>query len=425
MKKIIATVILLIFVILSCTNVFAMKTVSVELYSHYGDTSQEYNSLISSDGAEKPEGLSSVIVTEILGEKYVTGKYGSPYFKPIKYNEILEYAFPSEEYVITNDGYYTRNIVNDDSDSRSKRTMFYGVKLYDKEFNLVKEHNFGGYVYEIAYIDGLYYSKYADNQNTNPHTVTQVAVSSDFDEWTETEAEDIPKSNSENIIADNKVKFNGQNDFTEILYEDEPLSQAYYQTMFGDWFVKSTNTIHYQNLYLTKDNIYFIQLKNEDSRMYITFKFVNQNEENFIIRDTNEVMLVPKSELYSAMNELEEAPYVLLNDKILGFSQPPVMESDRILVPMRFLFEQMGATVDWNNDTQSAIATIGEAGQEKKVEFSIDNTTALVNGKPETTDVPARLINDQTFVPLRFLSENLGYNVEWDDDARTAVITTE
>jgi hypothetical protein len=40
-------------------------------------------------------------------------------------------------------------------------------------------------------------------------------------------------------------------------------------------------------------------------------------------------------------------------------------------------------------------------------------------------DVPARLINDKTMVPLRFLSENLGYNVQWDEAANMVTITTE
>lgn len=123
---------------------------------------------------------------------------------------------------------------------------------------------------------------------------------------------------------------------------------------------------------------------------------------------------------------------VRLNDTILGFSQPPVMESDRTLVPMRFLFEQMGATVDWNDDTKTATATLSARGGggerngagENTVTFSIDNLNAIVDGEPETMDVPARLINDQTFVPLRFLSENLGYDVEWDDETNTAIIST-
>ena len=65
------------------------------------------------------------------------------------------------------------------------------------------------------------------------------------------------------------------------------------------------------------------------------------------------------------------------------------------------------------------------AGDINSVTFSIDDTNATVNGEAAAMDVPARLINDQTFVPLRFLSENLGYNVQWDESTNTAIITTE
>ena len=109
---------------------------------------------------------------------------------------------------------------------------------------------------------------------------------------------------------------------------------------------------------------------------------------------------------------------VRYGDKILGFETPPVMENDRTLVPMRFLFEQMGAAVDWNPETESATATLAN----NAVTFSIDENDASVNNQTVTMDVPARLINDKTMVPLRFLSENLGYTVTWDAETNTAII---
>ena len=66
-----------------------------------------------------------------------------------------------------------------------------------------------------------------------------------------------------------------------------------------------------------------------------------------------------------------------------------------MLVPMRFLFEQMGAEVEWDQESMTATATM---------------------------DVPARLINEKTMVPLRFLSEKMGYTVTWEEATRTAVI---
>ena len=98
-------------------------------------------------------------------------------------------------------------------------------------------------------------------------------------------------------------------------------------------------------------------------------------------------------------------------------------------------FEQMGAAVTWDDATQTATATVPVTteeeiqtfglAEEKSVTFSVDNTTATVNGSAATMDVPARLINDKTMVPLRFLSENLGFNVQWDEATRTAIVTTE
>ena len=86
--------------------------------------------------------------------------------------------------------------------------------------------------------------------------------------------------------------------------------------------------------------------------------------------------------------------YVQLDDKILGFSQPPIMESDRTLVPMRFLFEQMGAEVTWDDATQSATATINASalGAEAKSATGPVSYTHLVRCRvPRQFPFPYRL----------------------------------
>ena len=105
------------------------------------------------------------------------------------------------------------------------------------------------------------------------------------------------------------------------------------------------------------------------------------------------------------------------NGNILGFDVPPVIEDGSTLA-YAVLFEQMGADVEWDGKTQTATATIDN----KAVTFSIDNVNARINNKPAKMDVPARLVNGKTMVPLRFLSENMGYDVDWDADSRTAII---
>ena len=79
----------------------------------------------------------------------------------------------------------------------------------------------------------------------------------------------------------------------------------------------------------------------------------------------------------------------------------------------------MGADVDWEVATRTAVVKNDEA----TILFSIDNTTAKINSMNKEMDVPARLVNGKTMVPLRFLSEELGFNVEWDEETRTATIS--
>jgi hypothetical protein len=122
-------------------------------------------------------------------------------------------------------------------------------------------------------------------------------------------------------------------------------------------------------------------------------------------------------------NELKEyareaSVYVRYEGKTLGFETPPVIEDDRTLIPIRFLFEQMGASVTWDQETQSATVTQNGTA----VTFRINDTEADVNGQTVSMDVPAQLINDKTMVPVRFLSEQLGYNVSWDGENRIITI---
>ena len=190
-----------------------------------------------------------------------------------------------------------------------------------------------------------------------------------------------------------------------------------------------------EQLAFSKDGVYWEYAGMSDIRYIIN---VYEKNDDVIVRffkwtdngSSEALSFIDKNSLYSQLeNNLSDTNvYVRLNDKILGFDQPPVTENDRTLVPMRFLFEQMGATVTWDDATQTATATIpasADGGQDRSVTFGIDNTTATVNGSAATMDVPARLINDKTMVPLRFLSENLGFDVQWDEATRTAIVTTE
>lgn len=125
-----------------------------------------------------------------------------------------------------------------------------------------------------------------------------------------------------------------------------------------------------------------------------------------------------KQPLYDELSKIQESPYVVFDNKLLCYDVPPVIKNGYTLVPIRFLFEQMGADVTWNQQTQTATVTQDNTA----ITFGIDDINAIVNGSNVSMDIPARLINNKTMVPVRFLSEELGYTVNWDGENRIITI---
>lgn len=111
---------------------------------------------------------------------------------------------------------------------------------------------------------------------------------------------------------------------------------------------------------------------------------------------------------------------VIIDGEWLCFEQPPTIENGNTLVPMRAIFEKLGAEVKWHQETRSITATKGQT----KISLTLNNRTATINGKSTTLTTPAKLINSHTMVPLRFVSEALGAEVEWSQQNRTVFITT-
>ena len=111
---------------------------------------------------------------------------------------------------------------------------------------------------------------------------------------------------------------------------------------------------------------------------------------------------------------------VYVNGEKLEFDVAPVLLNDRTMVPMRKIFETLGATVSWNGDTETASGVRGGV----RVSVSIDNTKAFIDGKATMLDQPAVLLNDRTLVPLRFIAEAYGAKVEWVDETQTVNIST-
>ena len=97
---------------------------------------------------------------------------------------------------------------------------------------------------------------------------------------------------------------------------------------------------------------------------------------------------------------------------------PPISLYDRTMVPARAVFEAMGAEVAWNEATQEVYIR----KDKDIIVLQVDQTTASKNGVAFTMDVPAKVINERTMIPVRAVSEALGCSVNWDETTRTVSI---
>lgn len=110
---------------------------------------------------------------------------------------------------------------------------------------------------------------------------------------------------------------------------------------------------------------------------------------------------------------------VIVNGSKVAFDQPPVLESGRTLVPLRAIFEALGAEVNWDEKTQTVEATKAS----KVISLQIGSTSLYVDGVVVVLDVPAKLINSRTLVPVRAISEAFGCKVDWNGDTQTVTVT--
>jgi inhibitor of cysteine peptidase len=111
---------------------------------------------------------------------------------------------------------------------------------------------------------------------------------------------------------------------------------------------------------------------------------------------------------------------VAVDGKILELDPGAVIIDSRTLVPLRGVFEHLGATVDWNKETNQVIVK----NDNNEVLLEVGNLYVMVNGELKDLDVPSMLVDSRTLVPVRFVTEALGHKVEWDNENRQVIITT-
>lgn len=135
----------------------------------------------------------------------------------------------------------------------------------------------------------------------------------------------------------------------------------------------------------------------------------------------------------SAFAADEVHPKVVVDDRLIAFSdqEPVISENDDTLIPLRGVFEAMGATVTWNGEERSVM--VKSKDNITRLSLKIDNSVmtkytltsiTTVDSEELTLSTAPRIMNDRTMIPLRVVSENMGATVDWSDADKTATIKT-
>ncbi|RXT13514.1 stalk domain-containing protein [Ammoniphilus sp. CFH 90114] len=117
-------------------------------------------------------------------------------------------------------------------------------------------------------------------------------------------------------------------------------------------------------------------------------------------------MITPMS-VYAQQPNWDVAPYIEIHSK-------------RTMVPIRFISEELGAEVNWNPVSKTVLLDAAE----KNIVLTIGSNQATVNGKTHTLDTKPMIRDGRTFVPLRFISESFGAQVEWIGVENKVVVKT-
>ncbi|MFQ7291905.1 MAG: flavodoxin [Monoglobales bacterium] len=102
-----------------------------------------------------------------------------------------------------------------------------------------------------------------------------------------------------------------------------------------------------------------------------------------------------------------------------GRGTSPIIKNDRTLVPVRAIIEAMGGTVLWDEQTQTVTLDYNN----NEIQLIISSMTAILNGEAEQLDVAPEVINEITMLPIRFIAESFGFQVNWEEESQSIAIS--
>lgn len=110
-----------------------------------------------------------------------------------------------------------------------------------------------------------------------------------------------------------------------------------------------------------------------------------------------------------------------VNGQTFELDTEPILQNDRTLLPLRSVVEGLGGSVAWEEETGTAVFAKGE----NVIFITIGSKTAFVNTEKHILDTVPIIIDGRTMLPIRFVAENLGFKVEWNESTSEITVTEE
>lgn len=147
---------------------------------------------------------------------------------------------------------------------------------------------------------------------------------------------------------------------------------------------------------------------------------------NYYIEGNKVVLVYEKYELGPGAMGVVEVPCpminntidVVLNGQALSFDQPPMIDNNRVMVPIRAIFEALGYTVDWDQASQTGTASNGA----QTITVQVGNAAITHDSGTYWCDMAPKNVSGRIFVPLRAISESAGCQVLWIQTTKKVII---
>ncbi len=145
--------------------------------------------------------------------------------------------------------------------------------------------------------------------------------------------------------------------------------------------------------------------------------WIDPDKNPIIIQGTVDIL---QDMIKATENELLYPIEVVVNGNKAVFDVPPRILNGRTLIPVRSVFESLGAQVLWEESTETVSILKGS----KTIKLKAGSNWVYVNGKQVEIDIPVSIINGRVMVPVRFIAEELEFKVTWDGEESVVFINT-